>query len=80
MRPSLQTVVQAVLIALLAGSIPAAITLWADTRAVKAELTAARQELKDSQKAVDQLRRAVVILDARTRALHPERTFLPLNP
>lgn len=80
MKLNLSAIAQAVLIALLTASIPAAITMWADTRALKAELVATRQDMKDMRKALEDLRIAVTVLDARGRETHLEREYLRVVP
>jgi len=73
---NLSAIAQSVLIALLTASIPAAIGVWADVRALKTELVATRQEMKELRKASDDLRVAVTVLDVRGRGATPNREYL----
>jgi len=80
MRVDWKIVLQGALIALLTASIPAAIGVWADVRALKTELVATRQEMKELRKASDDLRIAVTVLDARGRSRHADREYLKVVP
>ena len=80
MKLNLSAIAQSVLIALLTASIPAAIGVWADVRALKTELVATRQEMKELRKASDDLRIAVTVLDARGRSRHADREYLKVVP
>ena len=79
MKINLETVAQAVLIALLTAAIPALITVWADTRALKTELEGTRGDLKETRKLLDDMRIDVGILAKRSQKSHPEREYLPLG-
>lgn len=72
-------ILQAVLIACLAGAIPVGITVWADVRALKTEVVGLRQDLTEVKKQTSELLVLVKVMESRGNENHPSRNYLPLT-